>query len=94
MAVGRPERPSRLRALGKLGAACVAAGVVVAAMLAPVGVGAGVLSNQVNDAVGTITSGTDDGQLTTAQVPLATTVLDRTGAPIATLFDQYRLPVT
>ena len=74
--------------------ACVAAGVVAAAMLAPVGVGAGVLSNQVNDAVGTIVAGTDDNQLTRAQVPLTTTVLDRTGAPIATLYDQYRLPVT
>ena len=63
-------------------------------MLAPVGVGAGVLSNQVNDAVGTIVAGTDDNQLTRAQVPLTTTVLDRTGAPIATLYDQYRLPVT
>ena len=70
------------------------AGVVVAAMLAPVGVGVGVLSNQVNDAVGTIVAGTDDDQLTRAQVPLTTTVLDRTGAPIATLYDQYRLPVT
>jgi len=94
MALGRPERPNRLRAVGKLGAACVAAGVVAAAMLAPVGVGAGVLSNQVNDAVGTIVAGTDDNQLTTARVPLTTTVLDRTGAPIATLYDQYRLPVT
>src|SRR5690349_13178825 len=90
MAEGR----QRWRAVGKLGAACVAAGVVAAAMLAPVGVGAGVLSNQVNDAVGTIVAGSDDNQLTRAQVPLTTTVLDRTGAPIATLYDQYRLPVT
>ena len=85
---------ARLRAVGQLGAACVARGSLVAAMLAPVGVGVGVLSNQVNDAVGTIAAGTDDGQLTRAQVPLTTTVLDRTGAPIATLYDQYRLPVT
>jgi membrane peptidoglycan carboxypeptidase len=85
---------ARLRAVGRLGAACVGAGVLVAAMLAPVGVGVGTLSNQVNDAVGAITSNADDGSLTTAQVPLATTVLDRTGAPIATLFDQYRLPIT
>src|SRR4249920_3898207 len=85
---------ARLRAVGRLGAACVVAGVLVAAMLAPVGVGVGTLSNQVNDAVGAIASNADDGSLTTAQVPLATTVLDRTGAPIATLFDQYRLPIT
>jgi membrane peptidoglycan carboxypeptidase len=83
-----------LRGIGRLGAACVGAGVVLAAMLAPVGVGVGVLSNQVNDSVSAITAGADDGQLTAAQVPLTTTVLDRTGAPIASLYDQYRLPVT
>jgi hypothetical protein len=83
-----------LRGIGRLGAACVGAGVVLAAMLAPVGVGFGVLSNQVNDSVSAIGAGADDGQLTAAQVPLTTTVLDRTGAPIASLYDQYRLPVT
>ena len=84
----------RLRAVGRLAVACVAGGILVAALLAPVGLGFGVLSNQVNDAVGEITSTTDEGQLTSAQVPLVTTVLDRTGAPIASLYDQYRLPVT
>jgi membrane peptidoglycan carboxypeptidase len=84
----------RLRAVGWLGAACVGAGALVAAMLAPVGVGIGLLSNQVNDSVGAIAASADGGQLLAAQVPLTTTVLDRTGAPIATLYDQYRLPVT
>lgn len=83
-----------LRSIGRLGAWCLAAGVLMAAVLAPVGVGLGVLSNQVNDSVGKIASNTDDGVLTSAQVPLVTTVLDRNGAPIASLFDQYRLPVT
>ncbi len=83
-----------LRAVARLAAACVVAGVLVAAMLAPVGVGIGVLSNQVNDSVGAIAANADDGQLTAVQVPLVTTVLDRTGAPIAMLYDQYRLPVT
>src|SRR5258706_6588985 len=82
-----------LRSIGRLAAACVAAGILLAALLAPVGIGMGVLSNQVNDAVGAIAARTDDGELTSAQVPLVTTVLDRTGAPIASLFDQYRLPV-
>ncbi len=84
----------RLRAVGRLGAACVGAGVLVAAMLAPVGVGLGVLSNQVTGSVGAIAASADGGQLLAAQVPLVTTVLDRTGAPIAMLYDQYRLPVT
>ncbi len=83
----------KLRLLGRLAAACVVAGVLLAAVFAPVGVGAGVLSNQVTDAVGTIAASANSGQLTGAQVPLVTTVLDRNGAPIASLFDQYRLPV-
>jgi membrane peptidoglycan carboxypeptidase len=83
----------KLRLLGRLAAACVVAGVLLAAVFAPVGVGAGVLSNQVTDAVGTIAASANSGQLTAAQVPLVTTVLDRNGAPIASLFDQYRLPV-
>src|ERR1700749_3112176 len=83
----------KLRLLGRLAAACVVAGVLLAAVFAPVGIGAGVLSNQVTDAVGTIASTANSGQLTSAQVPLVTTVLDRNGAPIASLFDQYRLPV-
>ena len=90
MGRGRQE----LRSIGRLGAWCIAAGILTAAVFAPVGVGLGVLSNQVNDSVGKIASTTNDGALTTAQVPLVTTVLDRNGAPIASLFDQYRLPVT
>ena len=83
-----------LRSIGRLSVACVAAGVLLAAILAPVTIGTGVLSNQVNDAVGAIAATADGGQLTSAQVPYVTTVLDRGGAPIASLFDQYRLPVT
>ncbi len=90
MGRGRQE----LRSIGRLAAWCLAAGILTAAVFAPVGVGLGVLSNQVNDSVGKIASTTNDGALTTAQVPLVTTVLDRNGAPIASLFDQYRLPVT
>jgi membrane peptidoglycan carboxypeptidase len=82
-----------LRLIGRLAVACVAAGILLAALLAPAGIGAGVLSNQVNDAVGAIAASSHDGELTSAQLPYVTTVLDRTGAPIATLFDQYRLPV-
>jgi membrane peptidoglycan carboxypeptidase len=68
---------------------CALAGVLVAGVLAPVALGTGVLSNQVSDAVNGISA-----TLATSQQPLITTVTDRNGNPIATLYDQYRLPVT
>ncbi|TVT24846.1 penicillin-binding protein [Amycolatopsis acidiphila] len=67
---------------------CALAGVLVAGVLAPVAMGAGVLSNQVSDSVDGISA-----SLATSQQPLVTTVTDRDGNPIATLFDQYRVPV-
>ncbi|MDQ0381920.1 transglycosylase domain-containing protein [Amycolatopsis thermophila] len=70
-------------------ACCAVAGVLVAGVVAPVALGAGVLSNQVADAVDGISA-----SLAASQQPLVTTVTDRDGTPIATLFDQYRLPVT
>ncbi|WP_236794574.1 transglycosylase domain-containing protein [Amycolatopsis sp. GM8] len=68
---------------------CALAGVLVAGVLAPIAMGAGVLSNQVSDSVDSISA-----SLATSEQPLVTTVTDRAGNPIATLFDQYRLPVT
>ncbi|MFF0148770.1 transglycosylase domain-containing protein [Amycolatopsis sulphurea] len=68
---------------------CVLAGVLFAGTLAPVAIGAGVLSNQVSDSVDSISA-----DLAHADPPLVTTVTDRTGAPIATLYAQYRIPVT
>ncbi|SFK57856.1 Membrane carboxypeptidase (penicillin-binding protein) [Amycolatopsis sacchari] len=68
---------------------CAVAGVLVAGVAAPVAMGAGVLSNEVSDSVDGISS-----SLATSRQPLVTTVTDRDGNPIATLFDQYRLPVT
>lgn len=68
---------------------CALAGVLVAGVMAPVAMGAGVLSNQVSDSVDGISA-----TLATSQQPLVTTITDRDGNPIATLFDQYRLPVT
>ncbi|MFJ8814895.1 transglycosylase domain-containing protein [Amycolatopsis thermoflava] len=80
-------RPSR--ALPRFLAFCAVAGVLVAGVVAPVALGAGVLSNQVADAVDGISA-----TLANSEQPLVTTVTDRDGTPIATLFDQYRLPVT
>ncbi|RSD15559.1 penicillin-binding protein [Amycolatopsis eburnea] len=68
---------------------CVLAGILVAGTVAPAAIGAGLLSNQVSDSVDTISA-----QLAAADPPLTTTVTDRDGTPIATLYAQYRLPVT
>jgi len=68
---------------------CAIAGVLVAGVAAPVALGAGLLSNQVSDAVDGISA-----TLASSEQPLVTTVTDRDGNPIATLFDQYRIPVT
>jgi membrane peptidoglycan carboxypeptidase len=68
---------------------CVLAGVLAAGTVAPAAIGAGLLSNEVSDSVDTISA-----QLAAADPPLTTTVTDRDGAPIATLYAQYRLPVT
>ncbi|TNC22214.1 transglycosylase domain-containing protein [Amycolatopsis alkalitolerans] len=77
------------RNLPRFVGSCAIAGVLVAGVLAPVAMGAGVLSNQVSDSVDGISA-----SLTASQQPLVTTVTDRDGNPIATLFDQYRIPVT
>jgi len=61
----------------------------VAGTVAPAAIGAGLLSNQVSDSVDAISA-----QLAAADPPLTTTVTDRDGTPIATLYAQYRLPVT
>ncbi|MFC4080799.1 transglycosylase domain-containing protein [Amycolatopsis samaneae] len=67
---------------------CALSGVLVAGLLAPVALGAGLLSNQVSDSVDAISA-----DLATGSPPLTTTVTDREGTPIATLYAQYRLPV-
>ncbi|HVW44758.1 MAG TPA: transglycosylase domain-containing protein [Amycolatopsis sp.] len=68
---------------------CAVAGVLAAGVAAPVALGAGLLSNQVSDAVDGISA-----TLAASDQPLVTTVTDRDGNPIATLFDQYRVPAT
>ncbi|MEV6644210.1 transglycosylase domain-containing protein [Amycolatopsis sp. NPDC051371] len=78
----RRFRPARLAAL------YVVAGVLLAGLLAPPALGAGVLSNQVGDSVAAI-----EADLAAEDPPLTTTVTDRDGHPIAVLYDQYRLPV-
>ncbi|MFC4949324.1 penicillin-binding protein [Pseudonocardia sp. GCM10023141] len=82
-----------LRSVGRLAGLCLLAGIVLAGMLSPVVIGAGLLSNQVSGSVNDAARNVTASQLTSTQMPLVTTVLDRNGAPLAQLFDQYRLPV-
>ncbi|MCU1681025.1 MAG: penicillin-binding protein [Amycolatopsis sp.] len=62
---------------------------MAAGTVAPITIGAGALTNQVSDSVSAIST-----DLATADPPLVTTVTDRDGGTIATLYDQYRLPTT
>lgn len=78
----------------RLAGAAVLLGVVAAVMVAPVVIGAGVLSNEVSDSADRASASVADAQLATDRMPLVTTVLDRTGAPLVYLYDQYRLPAT
>ena len=82
------------RSVGLLAGSCLLAGTVLAGVLSPVVIGAGLLSNQVNGSVTDAAANVTAEQVTSTQMPLVTTVLDRNGAPLAQLFDQYRLPVS
>jgi membrane peptidoglycan carboxypeptidase len=68
---------------------CALAGILLAGVLAPTAIGLGQASNQLSDSVDSISA-----DLVNAEFPLVTTVEDRTGNPIAYLFEQYRLPVS
>jgi membrane peptidoglycan carboxypeptidase len=74
--------------LFKLIGLCLLAGVLVAGMLFPVVGAAGVMSNQASETVEKTSS-----DLADIPPPLVTTVTDSTGKPIATLYEQYRLPI-
>ncbi|WP_346158490.1 biosynthetic peptidoglycan transglycosylase, partial [Nonomuraea recticatena] len=77
-------RNSVLKLLGL----CVLAGVLLAGALFPAVGALGVVSNQASDTVDSISS-----DLVTTDPPLITTITDRDGAPIAYLYDQYRVLV-
>jgi membrane peptidoglycan carboxypeptidase len=74
--------------LAKLVGGCVLAGTLLAGVLAPVSLGLGVTAAEVGDSVAKITPTAISGKL-----PTVTTVTDRDGNTIATLYDQYRIPV-
>jgi membrane peptidoglycan carboxypeptidase len=76
---------ARARALFRMLALCVVAGVVLAAILFPFAGGAGVAAGRISDTIQAA-----PGELAAAQMPLGSTILDRDGNPIAYLYDQDR----
>jgi membrane peptidoglycan carboxypeptidase len=77
-----------MRGLLRLVGGCVLAGVLVAALLSPVVLGGGFAAGRVAATAASISPASLAGE-----TPLVTTVTDRDGTPIATIFDQYRLPL-
>ncbi|WP_084477220.1 penicillin-binding protein [Actinokineospora enzanensis] len=72
----------------KLLGLCLLAGVLVAGMLFPVVGALGVASNRASDTIDSVSA-----DLVATPLPLVTTITDNAGNPIASLYDQYRLPV-
>ncbi|HEX6358677.1 transglycosylase domain-containing protein [Actinophytocola sp.] len=66
---------------------CLLAGALVAGMLLPIVAAAGVVTNQASDTVTALSA-----ELAQEPPPLVTTITDRNGTQIATLYDQYRIP--
>jgi membrane peptidoglycan carboxypeptidase len=77
-----------MRGLVRLAGGCVLAGILVAALLAPLVLGGGFAAGRVAATAARISPAS-----LTQDTPLMTTVTDRNGTPIATVFDQYRLPL-
>ncbi|MFD4638235.1 transglycosylase domain-containing protein [Lentzea sp. NPDC058436] len=72
--------------VGKLAGLCVLAGALVAGLLFPVTATLGFVSNKVSDQVQSTLA-----EMVNTGPPLMTTVTDKDGAPIAYLYDQYRV---
>jgi membrane peptidoglycan carboxypeptidase len=73
---------------------CAMAGVLLAGFMVPVAFGVGALADQVNRTANRASADAVAGKIGNGLMPQITTVLDRNGGPLATIFDQYRLPVT
>jgi membrane peptidoglycan carboxypeptidase len=71
----------------KLLGLCLLAGILVAGMLFPVVGAAGMASNKASETVDSMSA-----ELANVPPPLVTTITDAAGNPIATLYDQYRIP--
>ncbi|WP_137814777.1 penicillin-binding protein [Gandjariella thermophila] len=68
---------------------CALAGVLVAGVMFPVAGGLGVLAGRISTSVATLSS-----QLANVPPPLMTTLTDADGRPVATLYEQFRIPTT
>jgi membrane peptidoglycan carboxypeptidase len=66
---------------------CLLAGALVAGTLLPVVAVAGIVTNGASETVESLSA-----ELADEPPPLVTTITDRNGAPVATLYDQYRIP--
>ncbi|GAA2988395.1 transglycosylase domain-containing protein [Actinokineospora diospyrosa] len=73
----------------KLLGLCLLAGVLVAGMMFPIVGALGVASNRASDTIDSVSA-----DLVSTPQPLITTITDSAGTPIASLYDQYRIPVT
>lgn len=80
------DRKRVSRSAAKLTGFCLLAGVLVAGLLLPVTVTLGTFSNRLGDQVKSTLA-----LMLTTEPPLMTTVTDKDGAPIAHLYDQYRV---
>src|SRR5438067_7002694 len=75
--------------LFKLVGLCLLAGILVAGVLFPIAGAVGMVSNKASDTVEEMSA-----ELANVPPPLVTTITDAAGTPIATLYDQYRIPTT
>ncbi|HEX7309030.1 transglycosylase domain-containing protein [Lentzea sp.] len=80
------DRKKISRCVPKLTGYCLLAGLLVAGLLLPVTVSLGAFSNKLSDQVKSTLA-----MMLKTEPPLMTTVTDRDGAPIAHLYDQYRV---
>lgn len=78
----------RVRLLLRLLGPCVLAGVLVAGVLMPVALGGGVMVNRNSANTGNLLD-----SLIREDMPVASTLTDRYGKPIAYLYDQFRQPL-
>jgi membrane peptidoglycan carboxypeptidase len=66
---------------------CLLAGALVAGTLLPVAAAVGMVANGASETVESLSA-----ELADEPPPLVTTITDREGNPVATLYDQYRVP--
>ena len=78
----------RVRLLLRLLGPCVLAGVLVASVLMPIALGAGLVVNRNSATTGNLLD-----RLVTQDMPVTTTLTDRYGKPIAYIYDQFRQPL-